>query len=143
MCLKALQSYKQILELQSFKAFFEKKFFLNPVERIGRITLISSQSPEFDAAGVDEVLKDGVDGKRGRGMDVEFGADVLAVGGDGVEREGKAVGYLLVGQAMGHQTDNLLFARRDAAVGDAGGDAAGAIVALGERAAFDSLDGGD
>lgn len=65
---------------------------------------------QFYLVNADEFVDDGVDGKTGGGVDLQFARDVAAVGGDGVYREAQFVGNLLAGHTLSHTRYDLLLA---------------------------------
>lgn len=65
---------------------------------------------QFDVLDADQFIDNCVDSEAGRGVDLQLGGDIAAVGGDRVHREAQVVGYLLAGHTLGYAADNLLFA---------------------------------
>ena len=78
-----------------------------------------------------ETVHQGVDREAGDGLDAELLADVLAVGGDGEDRNAEFVGDFLVRKALRHFGDNLLLAVGEDAAGLVGVGLPGRGVGLG------------
>lgn len=64
----------------------------------------------FYILDVYEIVKDGEDGEAGGAVDAEFGAEIAAVGGHGVDGEAERIGYLFITHAMGHAAHYVAFA---------------------------------
>ena len=75
----------------------------------------------FDVVDVDELVRDGVDGKCDGGVDVEFASDVASVSEDGVDGDVQLVGYFLIGEAAYYAADYLLLAFGEGVGGVVGG----------------------